>query len=400
MSVRTCLTLAASLSITVAAIAQTPTAPAPLYGPQQAQRKTHADRQLHVAIRAEDLAGVRDALTAGASLYALSKEGETPLTEAAAQGNARIFSMLVGAGADINAANDNHWTPLMMAVQRNQIDIVRLLLQLGADLNLTDNTGRSAIFYTNGDEMRTLLLSAHPDFSITDRDGKSILGEQSFALHNDFFDQLADAGAYYTSATDALYGASANGDIGKIDQLLAQGADPNGITGTTINSTPLMMAAFKGHTAAVRDLIAHGGDPAVADRNKQDTLFWACSSKRLDTVEAVLEALTDFNGSDANFRRSALMTVVRAFDEPGMVRRLVKAGVAINATDISGDTALMYAAREDHRRDVTALLDAGADATVRNRQGKTAADLAHARHDDGLAEVLDRAASEGPQQKH
>ena len=342
-----------------------------------------------------------NALAAGASLDAVNKVGFTPLTAAAAQGNARLFAMLLDAGADINAPDRDHWTALIRATQLNQIDVARLLLQRGADVNATDQTGRSAIFYTGSHtEMVALLLSAHPDLSITDRDGKSVLGEESFSRHGDVFEMLAAAGAQYTSATDALYGAASTGNLKNIDKLLADGANPNGITGVTINMTPLMVAAFKGNTAAVRDLLAHGGDPTVADRNAQDTLYWACASKNLGTAEAVLEALPSLNGSGSNFRRSALITVVSVFDDPGVVRRLLDAGVDINATDRLGESALMHAARAGHRRDVAALLDAGADAALRDRSGKTAADYARAAHDEGMAKALDRAAAEQPQEKH
>jgi ankyrin repeat protein len=372
-----------------------------LISPAHAQRRNPTDTQLFAAIDAEDLAAVKNALAAGASLSAQDKQGRTPLTAAAAQGNAKLLSLLASAGADINAPDRDHQTPLIAAVMHDQIDVIRVLLQLGVDINATDPTGRSAIFYTgDNQEMTALLLSAHPDLALTDRDGRSVLGEQTLSNYRAVFEQLASAGAHFTSATDALYGAAASGNIANINDLLAQGANPNGINGVTVNMTPLMMAAFRGNTAAVRDLLAHGGDPEVADRNKQDALFWACSSKHLDTVEAVLEAQTNLNGSPANFSRTALMTVVRSFDNPGLVHRLLKAGVALDATDLEGQTALMYAAREDRRRDITALLDAGADATLRDKMGKTAADLAHAAHDDALANALDQAATQGPQRKH
>ena len=367
---------------------------------QEQGQKRAANARLFAAIEAEDFAGVQSALADGASLSAHNKYGDTPMTAAAEQGNARLFSILAGSGANVNASDRSGQTPLIIAVAHDQIDVVRVLLQLKADVNATDTTGRSPIFYVgDNQEMLTLLLSTHPDLTLTDRDGRSALGEQAISNHREVAEQMVRAGAQYTSATDALYGAAAAGNIKIIDVLLAQGADPNGLQGVAVNMTPMMMAAFKGNTDAVRDLLAHGGDPEIADRNKQDTLFWACSSHNRNTVETVLKVEANLNGTPANFRRSALMTVVRVFDDPGMVRRLLDAGVSINAADTEGMTALMYAAQEDRRRDVAALLDAGADAALRDHMNRTAADFARKKQDESLAKALDKAAVAVPKRK-
>lgn len=360
-----------------------------------AQQDSASDA-LFAAIAAEDLGAARTALANGASLRAFDKYGDTPLTAAAAQGNARLFSLLAGPGADLNARDRNGRTPLIVAVSHRQIDVARVLLQLGADVNADDITGRSAVFYTGSDTgTMALVLSAHPDLRQTDRDGRSVLGEQAFSSHDDIARMLVEAGASYTSVTDALYGAAAAGNVKIMDGLLSQGANPNGFPGSYTNTTPLMMAAFHDNIAAVRDLLAHGADPEIADSNAQDSLHWACSSHDMHMVEEILQAMHNLNGSRATFNRTAVMTTVRFFDDPGLVRRLLAAGVDVNARDREGTTALMDAAETGHRRDLGALLDGGADPTLRDHMHRTAADYAHLGHHDDLAAVLERLEGSG-----
>jgi ankyrin repeat protein len=60
-------------------------------------------------------------------------------------------------------------------------------------------------------------------------------------------------------------------------------------------------------------------------------------------------------------------------DRPNMIPILVQAGVPLNATDENGYTPLMYAATIDfgHTGSLQALLDAGADPSIRNDEGRT-----------------------------
>jgi len=60
----------------------------------------------------------------------------------------------------------------------------------------------------------------------------------------------------------------------------------------------------------------------------------------------------------------------------------------VNARDAFGQTALMYAASAGHQTVAEELIDSGADVEARNRNNKSAADLADARGHAGLAALL------------
>jgi len=59
-------------------------------------------------------------------------------------------------------------------------------------------------------------------------------------------------------------------------------------------------------------------------------------------------------------------------------------GTNVNAVDADGDTPLHDAARFGHKAVVEALLKAGADKTIKNKEGKLASDLAAANGHEGI----------------
>ena len=65
----------------------------------------------------------------------------------------------------------------------------------------------------------------------------------------------------------ALHVAGITGDPDTVSALLAAGADPNARNpaGTQLRMTPLMWAAYGGHTDMIRQLLAGGADPSLLD---------------------------------------------------------------------------------------------------------------------------------------
>jgi len=91
--------------------------------------------------------GENDLLQAGADVNARSKNGETPLMAAAADGIAD--EDLIHAGADVNATNNDGTTVLMFLSQRGDPDEIAVMLKAGADARRKDAAGRTASDYLN-----------------------------------------------------------------------------------------------------------------------------------------------------------------------------------------------------------------------------------------------------------
>lgn len=89
---------------------------------------------------------IKRLLEAGADVNKVTDGGNTPLQEAAIQGNVDIVNLLLAAGADVNFKNEYSETALMVASLKNgNPEVVQILIDAGADVNAVDIDGSSAL---------------------------------------------------------------------------------------------------------------------------------------------------------------------------------------------------------------------------------------------------------------
>ena len=115
--------------------------------------------------------------------------------------------------------------------------------------------------------------------------------------------------------------------------------------------TPLMLAAFEGHTATVQVLLANGVQVNAKDKDGATALMLAASRGHTNVVAALLA-----KGADVNLQNN------------------------------TGQTALMLAMVGGHGDVAQALLAKGADLELKNQAGQTAVTLAQARGVEHLLE--------------
>jgi uncharacterized protein len=75
-------------------------------------------------------------------------------------------------------------------------------------------------------------------------------------------------------------------------------------------------------------------------------------------------------------QEQSLLVVAIKKDNPDLVRQLIAYHVDLNHQDKTGATPLMWAANQRRVEIIEILLNAGADRTIRNQGGLTAADIA------------------------
>ena len=73
---------------------------------------------------------------------------------------------------------------------------------------------------------------------------------------------------------------------------------------------------------------------------------------------------------------------------------LLRRGAMTNLRDNRGWTALMIAAHMGHAEMIAPLIEAGAGIDIKNKQGKTARDLARAQAKENVLKALDKAGRE------
>jgi uncharacterized protein len=239
------------------------------------------------------------------------------------------------------------------------------------------------------------------------RAGEVAAAKRWIAGHKRDVDQPAPDG------TTALHWAAQAGQRELVTLLLAAGANPN-VT-SRLGVPPLMPAVVRGDAAIVQALVRAGAKGDTRLPNGQTLLMLAARTGDPVTLRVLVESGADVNAADPTMGETALMWAA-AENHADAIRGLVAAGARVEtrsslmsfSRDKFGDgrsarftvlprggwTALMYAARQDAPDAVRALAAAGADLDATDPDGTTALTLAVINsHYELAAQLLDAGAN-------
>jgi ankyrin repeat protein len=130
----------------------------------------------------------------------------------------------------------------------------------------------------------------------------------------------------------------------------------------------------------VRVLLDYGANPHDRERQGLTALHYAVRGGKLPLIALLLERGAAPDALDEDGLTPLLhLSRTRSKADPVPVMELLAAsGAAIDARDETGGTLLMHFARRGHAGAVRWLLAHGADRHLRNRSGKTAAEIGRA----------------------
>jgi ankyrin len=299
--------------------------------------------------------------------------GQTALMWAAAASHPEVVELLIRSGADVHARSVRGSTPLLFAARAGDLASARALVQGGADVNEAEPV---------------IPLPPGADANETLPTGNSAL-------------MLASASMNATSGFEYALTVKPSGHEAVALFLVEKGAD---LTKTdTIGATPLHAAVQTNKLALVKALLAHGADanarltkappPLRGDFQAYNqyvgaTPLWYAANARypdLDIVRTLIAA-----GAETRIAvqdgTTALMAAVgmaqndaRRADERaalGVTKLLVANGASVNAVNRTGQTALHGAVRAGADTIVRFLAEHGAALDIKDRQGRTALDVA------------------------
>lgn len=168
-------------------------------------------------------------------------------------------------------------------------------------------------------------------------------------------------------ATAEVARAIEAGDTGRVRELLADGADPNGGEGSL---TMAKWAVAMGELESLNLLLEAGADPDGTGGDGRPLLFEAVRTRNPEYVRAVLDA-----GADPGQRHPGAKTYVLheacSFPERSVVELLLPVVPDINAVDAEGVAALSVCGVVNQGSLVLLLLENGADPLATDNMGHT-----------------------------
>jgi uncharacterized protein len=231
-------------------------------------------------------------------------------------------------------------------------------------------------------DLATKLLDQGASVDARDRLGARPLSHAARSGHLQMVDLLLARGAPIDArnlaGATALYFAAEGSHISIAQRLMERGADVK-LTGRS-GISPIAAASYAGNDVIVEALLARGADERAPDETGKPPIIYAVAGARLDIVKRLLARNIDINARYSN--DLTLLMWASGPDEKApeaqavrVVSYLLDAGVHIDDRDDRGRTALMIAAEGGHEEIANLLMARGADASLKDKAGKRAADL-------------------------
>ena len=175
------------------------------------------------------------------------------------------------------------------------------------------------------------------------------------------------------SSYSGLHLAAHEGNVGVIRKLAADGADLDARDGS--GRTPAHIAAFASNSSALRALAEAGADMNALENQRYDIVTIAAVANDPELMSLAIELGNRPDLVTSIYQGTALIAAAHlGHDE--VVRRLIEAGAPLDHVNNLGWTALLEAiilgdGGPDHTATVRALVEAGANITIGDRNGVT-----------------------------
>jgi uncharacterized protein len=193
------------------------------------------------------------------------------------------------------------------------------------------------------------------------------------------------------AAYTGLHAAAHRGDVATIEQLvktsraLLEARDRHG-------RTPLHVATFARQRGAIQALIKSGANHAALESGRYDAVTIAAVANDEETLRLLLSLGASAKLITSRYDGTALIAAAH-LGHDGVVKQLIAAGAPLDHVNNLHWTALIEAivlgdGGPRHQRTLQALLAAGANTQLADREGRTPLQLAQARRYEPMVRAL------------
>ncbi len=375
---------------------------------------TNADGQtaLHVAVKSGHLETAREIAEAGAKMDLADKDGHTPIQLAMmlndVPGARAMVLMLVNEKAKPDQPDRTGRTPLHFAAANGDAALIDALLARGAKVDRAGPNARApihlAVAFGKLDAVRAL-LAKKPALDTPDATGDTPLHIAARLSDTAVAEELIAAGAKVTTSTKQrqtpFHAAAAAGNVAMVELFLRSGGGAvlSGPPPTPIDvagragrkevvaklrerETPMLLAAAIGNAAkppSARVLEILKKNPKLAsatDADGRNALHQCAATGNVALAVELIKLDPSLARALTKDEQTPLHVAAANKQSAAVAKALLAAGSSTLATTRAGDTPLHVAARSGSSEVIKALVDAGADPAVTNKDGRQPADLA------------------------
>jgi Ca2+-binding EF-hand superfamily protein len=202
--------------------------------------------------------------------------------------------------------------------------------------------------------------------------------------------------AAINSRSAELYKMSEVCDLEGVEELLGLGADPNWKNPVSSGRTPLHAACANTKPTAERSgcvtALMERADASILDDDCCSALYYSTGCDQAEVTEMLLdhEPPLDLNLGPTDTASSPLIRCC-AFGHHKQAQALIGAGADVNLVNRDGTTALMKGVQNGRWECSCLLVQNKADLSIEDRLGKSALDWAEKQGEEMIVEMLQRA---------
>lgn len=200
------------------------------------------------------------------------------------------------------------------------------------------------------------------------------------------------------SATEAaaykgLHAAAHKGDVAQIEKLAAAKADLNARDGN--GRTPLHVATFAKQREAIRALVKAGAQINLLESDRYDGVTIASVADDEETLRVLLALGASAKLTTSRYDGTALIAAAH-LGHDGVVKQLIAAGAPLDHVNNLHWTAVIESivlgnGGPRHQESLRALIQAGANLQLTDRQGNSPLQLAKSRGYQEMIAMLEKA---------
>ena len=311
---------------------------------------------------------------------------QTPLHYACEHGKAKVAKLLIEQyRCNPNIQDASKRTPLHHACQNGHSEVVQLLVNMTeCKVNILDIYGMTPLHYACDckyiDIIKNLIVHG-ADPNVADSCGNTPLHNACSTGQLDIIKCLF--------AVTKCNPIDNNDGIIRTPLLSVVECDPNAKNKAGL--TPLELTSPE-HSHIIKELIAHGANPNVADRDGDTPLHIACQTGRLDLVYCLLTA----EECDPNAKNKAGLTPLELTspEHSHIVNKLIAHGANPNVADRVGNTPLHIACQTGRLDLVQSLLTViKCNPDAKNKAGLTPLQVTSPWHSHIVKELVTHGAS-------